>query len=219
MTDKRELITKYKNWNLSWDDISIREFMSIQSILKQDYNPIESHIYIMCMLTNMSDDYYYDLPISKINDELIYKLKFLQEPLEPNLVKEEYEINGIKYKLNLNLLKLTAAQYIDYTELLKQSPLDYSKLLAVLLVPEGKQYNEDYDIEKVEIEFDEHFKIKDALGIAFFFKSLLESYTKVILNYSIKKLKKQLKKEKDNLKKTEIKKAIAALTQDGAGLL
>jgi hydroxymethylpyrimidine/phosphomethylpyrimidine kinase len=73
------------------------------------------------------------------------------------------------------------------------------------LIPKGKKYGEDYNIDDTINDIGEYLSIVDANSILFFFAILFQSLTKVTLNYSIKEMKKLKKKmtNKEEIEKLE----------------
>lgn len=87
-------------------------------------------------------------------------------------VRDSYRIGGKVYKPT-PIRKLITAQYIDIKEWLKVSDRDITaEVLAAFLVPEGKEYLEDYDYEDAVADM-EQMPTTDAAGLrGFYFREL-----------------------------------------------
>ena len=80
----------------------------------------------------------------------------------------------------------------------------------MFLIPQNKKYGEDYDIDEVINDIGEYLSIVDAHSIMFFFVLLFQTLTRVMMDCSIKDLKKMKKKQKN---KEEITKLETAITE------
>ena len=94
----------------------------------------------------------------------------------------------------MNFHKLTTAQYIDFQSYSKDS--DYSKMLSVFLVPKGKKYGEGYDALEV-INDVSTMPVGEVLGLMGFFIILYRSWSRALLKYSSRILRKAAKREKN----------------------
>lgn len=178
----------------SWDDISIREFNIIKEISSNDrVEEIDKMVDLLHIVDGEDVDYYYELPLNKLV-ELKSKVKFLFEPLVNNF-KASFTLNNVKYNVTLNPNKLTAGQYIDLSNILASDPDNIALLLSIIVLPKGKKYGE-YDIFEQEKIFDEYMPITLASGISAFFLSYYENLTNNLLTYSIRKLKREMKKKR-----------------------
>lgn len=198
---------KYK----CWSDISLGKFSEIESIVKSDMSEIDKHTYILTILTESNLKEIEELPIAEYS-RLIREMDFINYVPKVE-IRDEYVINGKEYVLCTNTQKLTAAQFIDFQELYKDLDNNKHKILALLLVPKGKKYGEGYDVDKVADEIDQHFSIVDANACMLFFSLLYKALTIATLTYSIKQMKKTMRREKNRELKTKMKIAIEKTTE------
>ena len=200
---------KYKNWK----EISINTFKKLQDVLKDviitddaTLNNLNSNIAMLSVLCDVDEDTIASLSTSEFV-KLVNDSNFLSD-MPKVKITDTYVINGKVYKVFLSLKNMSVAQYIDFQTFYK----DYNKytreLLACFLIPEGKRYGEDYDIAEVITDIGEHLSIVDANSILFFFVILYQSLTKTILNYSIKNMKKMMRKEKNKEQRMKMEQAI-----------
>ena len=95
-------------------------------------------------------------------------------------VKKVYKINGTRYRVTLNHLKLTAGQFIDFQSYMQGKEFDLASVLSVFLIPQHKKhfkwvtpkYNSGYDVLKVQDEIRNHMLITDANNLRSFFLKL-----------------------------------------------
>jgi hypothetical protein len=210
---------KYKSWN----DISINTFNKLKEIRINSNDSIElldSNITLLSILCDVDEDTIASLTTSEFST-LLSQTTFLST-LPKVKIQDTYTINGNKYEVFLTLKDMSVAQYIDFQTFYKEQDKYYKELLACFLIPKGKKYGEDYDIQKVIDDIGNHLSIVDANSILFFFVLLFQSLTKATLTYSIRQMKKARKKmnkeeqEKIDLAIAEMKRAMT-LVGNGYG--
>lgn len=207
---------------MTWEDITIGRYFEIVNIVEKykkasEYEQLPYVIDLVAACTGKSKEEYTAMPVSSLKS-LVDSIGFISTPpkgrLSPKLV-----VNSKKYNVTINLKAITTAQYIDYTETLKNNPENIAMMCAIFCIPEGHKYNEGYEVVDLADEFYEHFKIVDAIGVSFFFTKLLKTYVKVTLNYLRRQLKREMKKAKkekaDPTKLRTILESIQALEHAG----
>jgi len=176
-------------------DFTIKEFEEYKEILEQDeVNEVEllklfgvdaGKLSISELKSN----------IDKINSMTLYAK-----------VKKYYVINGVRYKANLNLMNLNAAQFIDFQAYMKDFKIQ--NVLSVFLIPQTKvwygwkdgKYNTNYDVIKtIDLIYNE-FKMSDAKLLSDFFLSQSTSLLKIMKDYLTKKMWLKKKKQIKDLK-------------------
>ena len=200
---------KYKNWK----EISINTFKKLQDVLKDviitddaTLNNLNSNIAMLSVLCDVDEDTIASLSTSEFV-KLVNDSNFLSD-MPKVKITDTYVINGKVYKVFLSLKNMSVAQYIDFQTFYKDYDKYTRELLACFLIPEGKRYGEDYDIAEVITDIGNHMSIVDAHSILFFFVILYQSLTKTILNYSIKNMKKMMRKEKNKEQRMKMEQAI-----------
>lgn len=210
---------KYK----SWKEISINTFNKLKEIRINSNDSIElldSNIALLSILCDVDEDTIASLTTSEFST-LLSQTTFLST-LPKVKIQDTYTINGNKYEVFLTLKDMSVAQYIDFQTFYKDQDKYYKELLACFLIPKGKKYGEDYDIQKVIDDIGNHLSIVDANSILFFFVLLFQSLTKATLTYSIRQMKKARKKmnkeeqEKIDMAIAEMKRAMT-LVENGYG--
>lgn len=200
---------KYKSWN----DITINVFQKLKDIQIQNTDDklidnINNNISLLSVLCDVDEDEIADLTASEFN-RLLEQTSFLNDMPKKN-ISNSYIINGKKYDVFVEMRDMTMAQYIDYQTLIKDKEKNFKQLLAIFLLPHGKKYCDGYNITEV-IEDIGEMNIVDANGLLFFFVLLFRSLTKSMLTYSIRQMKKMMRKEKDREMKMKIGRAIVEM--------
>lgn len=191
---------KYK----SWQDISINVFDKLKGVnsnIKDEIDVIDSNAELLAVLCDCSVDDILNLSTSDFS-KLLSEITFIKNMPKVD-IKDKYTLNGKKYELFLSMKNMTVAQYIDFQTYIKDREKYFKQLLSVFIIPKGKKYNEDYDVEEVINDIGNYLSVVDANSIMFFFVLLYQSSTKVILNYLIKTLKKNKKMTQAEREKTE----------------
>ena len=210
---------KYKNWN----DISIKKFDEIKNALKTNFNnELEANLELLAVLCDVDIQEVENLPLTEFS-RLLKQTDFIVKMPKVE-IKDKYVINGKKYNVCLSVNKMTTAQYIDYQTFGKDIDGNLKNLVSVFLIPEGNKYGE-YDLEEVIDELYNNMPIADAYSVCFFFTLQLQSLTKVTLSYLERKIRKEMKKEKDKIRKEKIMmgleqiQRVKHLLNDGAGCI
>ena len=182
----------------SWDEITVQEMMDITLVLEDedtDYNKMQT---LVSILTGRDFEYLGKLPMVTYK-MLMSCVKFLQEKPEPNKLKKEYVINGHKYKQCADVTRVTTAQFVDYNNYVSNNEKDITKILSVMLVPEGKEYGQGYKVEDVQEDL-KSMKYKDALAISFFLQKQFAAYVMLMVDYSEKLMKESNPTEEQMMK-------------------
>ena len=210
---------KYKNWS----EISIKKFDEIKKELnKNKNNELEANLALLSSLCDVPIDEIEDLPLNEFS-RLLKQTDFMKKMPKVD-IKEKYVINGKKYDVCLNVNKMTTSQYIDYQTFGKDIENNLKNIIAIFMIPEGKKYG-DYDLDEVIDELYDNMPIADAYSVCFFFTLQLQSLTKATLCYLERKIKKEMKKEKNKMRKEKITEGLEQIQQvkhllnDGAGYI
>ncbi len=211
---------------MTWEDITIKQFNKLTKVVEThqknaDSDQITYAVELVSACTNKSVQECLDMPFNELK-HFCDDLSFMEDKPKGRL-NPSVTINGTTYVVSLKVKDITTAQYIDYTETLKNDPENIALMCAIFCIPKGHAYNEGYDVMELAQEFYEHFKIVDAIGISFFFTKLLQSYVRVTLSFLKRKLKKQMKlykKNKTNLQEIQkMQQSIEALESAGGLIL
>lgn len=203
---------KYKNWK----EISVNTFKKLQANInnaEEDgdnmLNNLNKEIAMLAVLCDVDEDAIANLTQNEFS-KLLTQTNFLVD-MPKVKVTDKYRINGADYQVFLSLKQMTVSQYIDFQTFYADTEKYFCELLACFLIPKGKKYGEGYDIDVVVRDIGEHLSIVDANSILFFFALLYRSLTKAMLSYSVRQMKKLMKKTKDKAEKTKLQTAIAEM--------
>lgn len=207
----------------NYKKLSIRKYIELQEMELEGREEIDVQVNILSILNDMTEDEICDLPLDEYK-KLVVASSFLKTPPVPNdKIADTITINKTKYNVIKNIKKLTAGQYIDYQNYIKNKDLKMLPyILSVFIIPDGKKYGDNLENTIEDIY---NLSIIDALSLSAFFLRKWESLTKATLIYLIWKMKWMMKKEKNPMVKEQMKIATQKLTmlrntiKDGVGLV
>lgn len=175
-----------KRKETGWDSVTIGQYNQLLRIEEMEFaEEMDRVIYTYCALSGEAYNDVLYTPINEMNKKL-NTIAFIGEQLTPR-ISDKVEVNGKTYRLTTNIAKMSTGQYIDYMNVINNDPNNISLLTAIFYVPEGCKYSVGYTIGDLSKEFEEHFKIVDALGASSFFQLVLESLMTAIHKYLSKK--------------------------------
>lgn len=168
---------------MTWKDITIEKYDKILALQQQDLNETDLVVATLAILEGTTvkaiENQPYALLLLKAKN-----LRFLNDKPLASLVKRVYELNGKRYVPTLNPALLTTAQYIDFQVRATEAPEDLAGLLSIILIPEGKKYNEDYLSDEVREDIYKYLPIEDGMGLSAFFFTLWKKSTRRLLRQS-----------------------------------
>lgn len=207
---------RYKDW----DSLNINKYQQLIQISNSGLDAIDTEISIIALLCDCSEDDILNLPIPEYQQLRQQAQWIAVKPDVKAYAPKTVKLNN-EYDVYYDVSKLTTAQYIDYQNYLKLNDLDkyLPYILAVFLVPKGKQYG-DVPVEDVVKDISENLSIKVALSMCFFFTVQLVSLVKITLHYSELRLEKMMKTENNPEKIAEIQKKLEQIHSliSGVGL-
>ena len=189
---------------MNWTDVSLKQYNDIKQIyLEPNYSDEDRIILLINILFGVDA---LKLKTTELNG-YVNQLKFLSTNPPKMKIREKYKLGENWYILRRNLKDFTVAQWIDFQNFLKNgSDTDnFANLLSVFFIPEGQtEYGENYNIEEVRQDINNHLSIADASSLAGFFltyrralliRSLLFTRKKVLKTSITKEQKRKVKKQ------------------------
>ena len=173
-----------------WNDVTLGISMRMNEISKRE-DEMERIVGFVALFNDMTEDEVLALPLDEFKRH-IGEMGWLDTPPDIEQPRKEYVINGHTYELTMDFHKLTTAQYVDFQSYTKSE--DYSQMLSVFLIPKGKKYG-DYDVWDVQIDLRD-MPVGEVLGLMGFFMVLYRSWSRALLKYSSRILRKAAKRER-----------------------
>ena len=193
---------------MNWTDISIRQYNNIKQIfLEPDFSEEDRLILLINILFGIDA---LKLKTSELN-KYVEQLKFLNSAPPKMKIREKYKLGENWYILKKDLKDFKVCQWIDFQNFLKNgSDTDnFANLLSVFFLPEDQEeYGENYNIEQVRQDINNHLSIADATSIASFFLTYRRASFLLFLLFTKRKI---LKTPLEKTEKKKIKKEMRKL--------
>lgn len=189
---------------MNWTDVSLKQYNDIKDIYLNPEFSEEDRIILLINILFTID--VLKLKTSEIN-KYVEQMKFLGEKVPKMKIKNTYKLGPNTYILKKDLKDFKVCQWIDFQNFLKSgSDTDnFANLLSVFFLPEGEtEYGENYNIEEVRKDINNHLSIADASSLAAFFltyrralliRSLLYTRKKVLKTSINREQKRKVKKQ------------------------
>ena len=190
---------KHKNWN----EVSIDMYYRILDITDDDsLSDVEKDLAICALLCDVPEEDIYSLSVieaGELLDQMRWLAKFdFNQKFKGGAIKIQDE----EYWVEVDLHKMTIAQYIDFQTFYKPDRLReyYGNLLACFIVPKGKKYGEGYDVAELSRSLRQNLSIVVANEILFFFLKELQTSIRALQIY-LDWLMRRLMRKTQNLEK------------------
>ena len=197
---------------MNWIDLSLKKYNEIKDLyLDTDLSDEDRLILQINILFGVDA---LKLKTSELH-KYVNDMKFLGEKVPKVKLKSTYKLGENVYVLKKDLRDLRVAQWIDFQNFLKDGGGDtdnYANLLSIFFFPKGEtEYGENYDIEQVRQDINNHLSIAEAMSISSFFLTYRKMSLRLFLLYTRKQtLKAPLTKEQKKKVKKEMRKLIIA---------
>ncbi len=163
----------------TWYDVTLAQFQELKGL---DLKDLEGQIDAAGILLGAKVD---DMSWKDFCMEL-NKLKFLDEEVPKVIIRNAYTLNGRRYVTQANLQEFTVARYMDFVNQSKTGK--WERILSTVLVPEGKEYGEGYDMDRVYLDI-LGMSIVDAYAVFNFFRLQFIVCIKTMKDFSVKALR------------------------------
>lgn len=155
-----------KKKRLSWDDVSIGQYLEMENILKKEGDTLSKALDLLQILTGTD---YSKVPIDEYMEK-VDELSFLQTDVPTIDLPNEIALNGRKYTLKNDVDKITASQFIDYNNYIQSEDNDkIIKIVGTFIIPKGHIYGDGYEFDTV-MEDAKDIPLPIANSIAFFLR-------------------------------------------------
>ena len=193
---KKKEVNKY-----DWYSISGEKYWQIIDILQSEEDDITKQAELIATIEGISVDEVLNMPIQE-SAQKVKSLVFLNEfPMKEYRSLKTQVMSGKTYDVITDMSKLTTAAFIDYQTYTKLSFRDaYDKILSCFIIPAGFTYNDGYDVAEVQKVIRENLSWPEVQGMLGF---MLKRYAKSFMR-SRQFLIKEIKKEKDQMKREEL---------------
>ena len=169
---------------------------------------------VLSILTGKSEDEILNLPIAEYG-RLAQIAQFIGTAPHNVPVRAEYKLGDFTLVPVIQIKNMTAGQFIDFQQYVKDDNLDI-ELLSCLLVPKGHKYMDGYDIEDIHKTLRQHLLTRDAIALKSFFTVSSVASLPSILTSSEEVRKKLTRKQRREMRRAA---RVMRSLKDGAGSL
>ena len=166
-----------------WKNITVEESAKIKAVLEDsEASQEERMIRLAAIVQGVSEDVILNLPLNQASE--VFALVWgLDNPPKRNKVRRTYQVGDWELKVT-DATDMSVAQWVDFQSYGKDMEKNMVEVLSCALVPKGKKYNEDYDIEKLKEDL-KGMPVCDALAVCFFFQKRWLKSMRRTLNYLV----------------------------------
>ena len=148
---------------MDWTELSLKKYNEIKDLYLDTELSDEDRLILQINILFGVDAL--KLKTSELH-KYVNEMKFLATKPPKMKLKKEYKLGSNVYTLKKELKDVTVAQWIDWQNFLKDgSDTDnYANLLSIFFFPKGEtEYGENYDIEQVRQDINNHLSIAEAI--------------------------------------------------------
>lgn len=175
----KKLELKYRSFN----ELPIGKYFQIKEELTDITDEQERVFTLIAILCEVEVEDVYKSPMKELS-ALINEIKWFSEPVKPSKAPRRIKLGDFILKPSYDVKNINVQQYIDYSIFSKDREKFYVENLCTFLIPEGKVYNDGYDIVEVQNVVREQLSIQTS-------ESLYMSFAKSsrrLLNRSLRSL-------------------------------
>lgn len=152
-----------------WEEVTIAQYYKLREIAEdEELDNISKEVKYISEIYGISENDVWGMELSNIG-ELRKNIGWLNSAEFPH--KQIYgtiAINGTEYVIPKNLNAMTYAQYVDFQSYYLKKDME-AELLSVFIVPKGKRYNTDYDLDQTISDIREYVSIATYKNIIYNF--------------------------------------------------
>lgn len=190
-----------KSIELSWDNITISQYAEIDKYRRAEgYDLMQKGIAILSVITGKKVEELEKLPISHITNQIKVLYDWLNQPIEPKLLKS-FKAGGRKFNLYLDTENLTYGDF-EQISLLKITEDTLSDKCPAILAQLSKEHIPTFRKFRTPLTFKEKEQLFRSLpasigmAVALFFYNLANELQPIVLeklNQDIEDLNKMMK--------------------------
>ena len=151
----------------NYESMPYQTFKRLLAACETAEDDTQRTVSVLAILTGKTEDEILNLPIAEYG-RLAQQAQFIGTAPHNVPVRSEYKIGEFTLVPVLRTKDMTAGQFIDFQEYVKDEDKDI-ELLSCLLLPKGHKYMDGYDIEDVQKALRLHLLTRDAIALKSFF--------------------------------------------------
>ena len=129
-----------------WEDVSLGQFEKIMKLTGGENKSVDV-ISLLSILTGQDENYINSLPASFVETLMAHLIFLNDNPRTYDHTASQIKIGDELYSIHF-LEELKFGEYVEVNETIKNDPVDYSSILAILCRKDGEAFDEDYVANK-----------------------------------------------------------------------
>lgn len=129
-----------------WEEVSLGQFEKIMKLTGGESKRVDV-MSLLSILTEQDEDYINSLPASFVETLMAHLIFLNDNPRTYDHTASQIKIGGDFYSIHF-LEELKFGEYVEVNESIKNDPLDYSSILAILCRKDGEAFDEDFAANK-----------------------------------------------------------------------
>lgn len=129
-----------------WEEVTLGQFEKIMKLTGGESKKVDV-MSLLSILTGQDEDYINSLPASFVETLMAHLIFLNDNPRTYDHTASQIKIGGDFYSIHF-LEELKFGEYVEVNESIKNDPLDYSSILAILCRKDGEAFDEDFAANK-----------------------------------------------------------------------
>lgn len=119
----------------SWSEVSVRQFIELAKVKDLGFDELDTQLRILSILTGVDDEEFLKFDYPELQ-KVIKAAAFIEDYKTTKPIKFKYKIKGRRYDYEYDASKLSAGEYIDIQNYIKDNPnKNLHKIIAIYLKP------------------------------------------------------------------------------------
>ena len=145
---KKEVVKDFGKIKIptKWEEVTLDQFEKIMKLTGGENKSVDV-MSLLSILTGQDENYIDSLPYSFVESLMAHLIFLNDNPRTYDHTASQINIGGELYSIHF-LEELKFGEYVEVNEAIKNDPLDYSSILAILCRKDGEAFDEDYVASK-----------------------------------------------------------------------
>ena len=145
---KKEVVKDFGKIQIptKWEEVTLGQFEKIMKLTGGENKGVDV-MSLLGILTGQDEDYINSLPASFVESLMAHLIFLNDNPRTYDHTASQIKIGNDLYSIHF-LEELKFGEYVEVNETIKNDPLDYSSILAILCRKDGEAFDEDYVANK-----------------------------------------------------------------------
>lgn len=130
-----------------WEEVTLGQFEKIMKLTGGENKGRVDVMSLLSIMTGQDENYINSLPASFVETLMAHLIFLNDNPRTYDHTASQIQIVNDLYSIHF-LEELKFGEYVEVNETIKNDPLDYSSILAILCRKDGEAFDEDYVANK-----------------------------------------------------------------------